>query len=109
MTTEQTQEDSATRRDGSAVERGVRPLAGPNMRRMLRAARLCEELGHGGDTLAALEELKRLKAREKACATMDEAQKISLVRALQECCAVLGLHEMASPADLVKAVRGLAA
>lgn len=26
MTTEQTQEDSATRRDGSAVQRGVRPL-----------------------------------------------------------------------------------
>lgn len=44
------------------VERRVRPLAGPNMRRMVRAARMLEELGHGGDMLAALEELKRLRA-----------------------------------------------
>lgn len=49
-------------------------------------------------------ELATLKEREKACATMDEAQKVSLVRALQECCAALGLHAMASPADLVVAV-----
>ena len=45
----------------SPVDQRVRPPAGPNMRRMLRAARLCEELGHGGDTLAALEELKELR------------------------------------------------
>ena len=46
---------------GSPLDGGVRPLAGPNVRRMLRAARLCEELGHAGDTLAALEELKELR------------------------------------------------
>jgi len=46
---------------GVAVDRGVRPLAGPSLRRMLRAARLCEELGHADDTLAALEELKELR------------------------------------------------
>lgn len=31
------------------------------MRRMVRAARLLAELGHAGDTLAALEELKELR------------------------------------------------
>lgn len=46
---------------GSPLDGWVRPLAGPNVRRMLRAARLCEELGHAGDTLAALEELKELR------------------------------------------------
>ena len=46
---------------GSPVERGVRPHAGANMRRMVRAARLLAELGHAGDTLAALEELKELR------------------------------------------------
>jgi hypothetical protein len=54
-------DDTTTVAGGSPVERGVRPLAGPNVRRMLRAARLCEELGHGSDTLAALEELKKLR------------------------------------------------
>jgi hypothetical protein len=32
---------------------------------MLRAARLCEELGHGGDTLAALEHMKRMETALK--------------------------------------------
>lgn len=52
-------------------------------------------------------DLATLRAREKACATMDDAQKVSLVRALQECCNTLGLHAMASPADLVREVAGL--
>lgn len=94
---------------GAPLERRVRPAKGPDLRRTLRAARLCDELGHTGDTLAALEELKRLRARERACATMDEAEKIALVRALQECCAALGMHDMTTPSELVRAVRELAA
>lgn len=43
------------------LEAPVRPLAGPNMRRMVRAARLLDELGHAGDTLSALEELTELR------------------------------------------------
>jgi len=54
-------------------------------------------------------EIERLRAREKACETMDHAQKVALVRALQECCEALGLHDMASPAELVAAVRALRA
>lgn len=54
-------DDTSPADAGPVVQRGVRPLAGPNVRRMLRAARLCEELGHAGDTLAALEELKELR------------------------------------------------
>lgn len=49
---------------GGQVQQPVRPVPEANcgnMRRVIRAARLCEELGHPGDTLAALEELKRLR------------------------------------------------
>jgi len=50
-------------------------------------------------------QIAAMKAREKACATMDEAQKVSLIRAMQECCQALGLDAMkTSPAELVKAV-----
>lgn len=54
---------------GSGVERVVRPLAGPNTRRVLRSARLCEELGHGGDTLAALKHMKRMESALKVIHT----------------------------------------
>lgn len=40
--------------------------AAPNVRRVIRASRLCEELGHAGDTLSALEELKLLRAASRA-------------------------------------------
>lgn len=33
----------------------------PNVRRIVRAQRLGEELGHGGDTLAALEHMRRMQ------------------------------------------------
>jgi hypothetical protein len=39
------------------------------MRRVLRAQRLCEELGHGGDTLAALEHMKRMESALKVLHT----------------------------------------
>ena len=55
-------EDTTQAAGGSPLERGVRQLAGTNLRRLFRANRLLEELGHGGDTLAALEELQRLRA-----------------------------------------------
>jgi hypothetical protein len=51
------------------VEPSVRPPAGPNMRRILRAARLCQELGHGGDTLAAMEHMKRMESALKVLHT----------------------------------------
>jgi len=61
------------------------------------------------EAAAALEaqaaQIATMQARERACATMDEAQKVSLIRALQECCQALGLDAMkTSPAELVKAV-----
>jgi hypothetical protein len=55
-------------------------------------------------------QIATMQAREKACATMDEAEKRSLIRALQECCQALGLDAMTtSPAELVKAVSAQAA
>lgn len=49
-------------------------------------------------------EVSRLKQRERTCATMDQAEKIALVRALQECAEALGLGTNATLEDLVKAV-----
>ncbi len=37
----------------------------PNVRRLLRASRLCNELGHGDDVAAALDEMKRLRAENQ--------------------------------------------
>jgi len=71
---------------GSQVERGVRALAGPNPRRMLRAARLCEELGHGGDTLAALEHMKRMESALKVLHTWAAFPPLD-VRQVRELCA----------------------
>lgn len=51
-------------------------------------------------------EMLRLKERERLCPTMQEAEARSLMRALQECAALLGL-ENSSPADLVAAIRAL--
>ena len=48
-------------------------------------------------------ERDQLKAREKACETMDQAQKLALLRALQECGATLGLTDPTA-AQLVEAV-----
>jgi len=48
-------------------------------------------------------ELSALREREKACATMDEAEKVALVRGLQELGSALCLQSP-SPADLVAAV-----
>lgn len=54
---------------------------GASMRRIIRAERLCAELGYPGDTLAALEELKRLRATEPpqpvAWAPTDAVRKLS--------------------------------
>ena len=51
-----------------------------------------------------LAEMLRLKERERVCPTMQEAEARSLVRALQECGAVLELDNP-SPAGLVAAIR----
>ena len=65
---------------------------------------------HQSHKITALEaEVARLKRRERACATMDEAEKIALVRALQECAEVLGIGGTnPSPAALVEAVHAAA-
>jgi hypothetical protein len=39
------------------------------MRRVLREQRMCEELGHGGDTLAALEHMMRMESALKVLHT----------------------------------------
>lgn len=50
-------------------------------------------------------EVARLKQREHICETMDQAEKIALVRALQECAEALGIGDTnPSPAALVAAV-----
>ena len=50
------------------VEPTFRPDA-PNLRRMLRARRLTEELGHGDDTIAALEHMKRMRTALRVIST----------------------------------------
>lgn len=50
------------------VERPVRPDA-MDVRRILRARRLCEELGHGEDTIAALEHMKRMQTALRVIST----------------------------------------
>lgn len=54
-------------------------------------------------------ERDQLLAREKACPTMDEAEKRALLRCIQECADVLSLDASASPADVVFAVKALRA
>lgn len=53
-------------------------------------------------------QIEELRARERQCATMDEAEKVSLVRCLQELGKALGIDQP-SPADLVAAVAELRA
>ena len=50
------------------VEPTVRPDA-PSLRRILRAKRLTEELGHGDDTIAALEHMKRMQTALRIIST----------------------------------------
>lgn len=54
------------------------------------------------------EELQQLRARQRACESMDEAQKLALIRALMECGSALGLVDP-SPAQVVSAVQALSA
>lgn len=55
---------------------------------------------------ALRDEVARLEVREKACATVGEAETRALLRALQECGDALGLPDP-SPAQLVEAVKAL--
>lgn len=50
-------------------------------------------------------EVARLQEREKKCPTMDDAEKIALVRALQEIRDAIGLFEDASPKQIVDSVK----
>lgn len=55
-------------------------------------------------------EVARLKEREKLCETMDEAEKLALIRALQEIRDEVGLlGDGVSPRQIVDAVRSLKA
>ena len=71
---------------GAPLERKVGPLSRPNARRTLRAARLCEELGHGGDTLAALDHMKRMESALKVLHTLAAFPPMD-VRQVRDLCA----------------------
>ena len=77
------------------VQRTVRPPAGPNLRRVLRAARLCDELGHGGDTLAALEHMKRMQSALKVLHTWAGFPPLDLRQVRELCARALNLDEVA--------------
>lgn len=47
----------------------VRPDAKADVRRILRTRRLTEELGHGEDTIAALEQMKRMQTALRVITT----------------------------------------
>ncbi len=52
------------------------------------------------------QEVARLKEREKLCETMDEAEKLALIRALQEIRDEVGLlGDGVSPRQIVEAVK----
>ena len=54
-------------------------------------------------------EVNNLRAREKLCETMDKAEKLALIRALQEIRDAVGLlGDGVSPREIVAAVRALA-
>ena len=55
----------------------------------------------------AADELDRLRDREKHCPTMDEAEKVALLRALQEIANLVGLTVENSPRETVEAVKKL--
>jgi hypothetical protein len=67
----------------------------------------CQAAHHRKQIQALEAEVARLKQREHICETMDQAEKIALVRALQECAEALGLGNNPTPADVVKAVTAL--
>ena len=50
-------------------------------------------------------EYNRLREREKACPTMQEAESRALVRALQEIAELTGMLDSASPRQIVERVR----
>ena len=62
------------------------------------------------DLFALRSEVARLREREKLCETMDKAEKLALIRALQEIRDEVGLlGDGVSPRQIVKAVRNLKA
>lgn len=55
-------------------------------------------------------EYKKLQERERHCPTMDEAEKVALLKALQEIAEAVGLNPMIhSPRQTVEAVKSLVA
>lgn len=50
-------------------------------------------------------EVDRLQEREKKCGTMDQAEKIALIRALQEIRDAIGMFGDVSPHQIVDAVK----
>lgn len=70
----------------------------------IKQAERIAELEAERDTLRA--EVERLRAREKACSTVNEGECIALVRMGQELAEAMGLNPLtASPADIVAAAR----
>lgn len=64
--------------------------------------------GLAGDFAVVIaEKMADLTDRERRCPTMDEAEKVALLRAIQEITRLVGLDNDNSPKDAVDAVRKL--
>ena len=61
----------------------------------------------GDFAVAIAERVSSMSDREKRCHTMDEAEKVALLRAIQEILHLVGLNNNNSPKDAVDAVRRL--
>lgn len=71
----------------------------------LQGVSACHAAHHRKQIQELTAEVTRLKQRERICETMDQAEKIALVRALQECAEALGISDTnPTPAALVAAV-----
>ncbi len=79
----------------SPVERGVRPDA-MDFRRVLRARRLCEELGHGEDTIAALEHMKRMQTALRVISTWCSFPPVDAMQIKRACIEALSTKKAAN-------------
>jgi hypothetical protein len=82
---------------GPRVEPPVEAPARSSARRMLRAARLCEDLGHGSDILAALEHMKRMERALKVLRTWASFPPMDVRHVKDLCDSALNMGERLTP------------
>jgi len=72
---------------------------------------VAQEAGATPEIRALQAEVKRLKNRQSQCETMDEAEKLALIRALQEIRDAIGMigGDRVSPKQIVDEVRRMCA